>query len=39
MQNWLANTVLKVKSGNLNSNIAFTLVPTKTDNYIEDDFG
>jgi hypothetical protein len=38
MQNWVANTILRVKTGVPNATIALTLVPGKTDGYISDSF-
>ena len=38
MHNWIANSILKVKSNNVNAHIAMALVPFKTDTYISDDF-
>lgn len=38
MQNWISNHVLRVQVNNTNATIAFTLVPTKTDTYVSDDF-
>jgi ATP-binding cassette, subfamily A (ABC1), member 3 len=38
MHNWVANTVLRVKSGNSLAAIALTFVPFKTDKYVQDDF-
>ena len=38
MHNWIANSILKVKSNNVNAHIAMVLVPFKTDTYISDDF-
>ncbi len=38
MQNWVANQILRTKSGINNASIGVTLVPFKTDEYVKDDF-
>ncbi|CDW85159.1 abc transporter family protein [Stylonychia lemnae] len=39
MQNWIANIVLREKSGKQNATIAMSIVPFKADEYIKDDYG
>ena len=38
MQNWVANTILKRKTGVATASIVAMAVPTKLPPYVEDDF-